>query len=218
MASPAGTRILGKRLRVRRLTGWVRRVAGDGEGAFALDTAARRVSVSLSGVGFRDGQRLSLVAAYRGRGHRRGWALWIVPASGHYGWVAPPWRLAMRLGVPWRPLNWWDPLAAGALVWAVAMRALHFPGLYRTAEALLGEGAVTAVMSPVFGLFHRLDRTLVEWEWMKAYDRVFDFPVWLGAGVALAYALVRLVAAGLSLAYATFRLRRSVMRAAQANP
>jgi len=208
------TRILAKRLLLRRLAGWVRQ---DGEGSpesFALDTSAKRLPVRIPGASFRERQRLSLVAAYRGKGRRGMWALWIDPGSGHHGWVVRPFALARRLGLPWRPATWLDLPVAGFLVWAVAVRALRFPAVYQSAEALVGEDFVGAVLGRVFGLFHGVDRLLVEMGWMRAYDRVFDFPGWLGVGVVLAYAAVRLLLAGLSLGYAAFRLRRSVLRIA----
>ena len=210
------TRVLGKRLRLRRVAGWVRRGEDAPETGFALDTPSGRLPVRIPGAAFREGRRLALVAAYRGRGRRRDWALWVDPVSGHHGWIARPWLLASRLGLPWRPFTWADPAAVAFLVWAVAVRSLRFPAAYRAVEGLFGEAATRAAVDGLFGVFRRIDRLLVEWEWMKAYDRVFDFPVWLGVGVGMAYAGVRLLLSGLSLGYATLRLRRSALRVAGA--
>ncbi|MFP4561322.1 MAG: hypothetical protein ACLFRB_04040 [Thiohalorhabdus sp.] len=210
MAKELRTRVLGRRLHLRRVTGWVRGGEGAPEGGFSLDTGSRHLPVRAPDAVPREGQRLTLVAAYRGG--RRAWTLWHDPGSGHHGWMDRPLVLVRRLGLAWRFGTVADLAVAAVLVWTVAVRSLRFPALYDGAAALLGEGPVEAVLGAVFGLFHGIDRLLVRLEWMRAYDRVFDYPVWLGAGVVLAYAAVKLALVGLSLLYAALRLRRSARR------
>ncbi|MFA9460621.1 hypothetical protein [Thiohalorhabdus methylotrophus] len=216
MASRLRTRVLGKRVHLKRVDGWVRQDGESSRDGLSLDTGSRRLPLRIPGRFFRDGQRLSLVAVYRGRGRRRAWALWSDPGSGLREWITRPAALARRLRLAWRPLTPLDALLVGALVWAVAVRGLRLPALYAGAAAWFGEAPVHAVLDRISALFHGLDRLLVRLEWMRAYERVFDHPVWLGAGVVLAYAALKGALLGLSLGYSIFRLRRAVLRASGA--
>jgi len=215
MAATLRTRVLGRRLRLEPVEGWVQKEETDPEDGFSLVTIGRRLPVRIRGNTFRGGQRLVLVAAYRGRGRRRAWALWREPGSGRQEWIRRPRELARRLGLPWRLGTLVDVGAAAFLVWAVAVRSLRFPAFYEEAAGVLGDRTVRILLDPVFGFFHALDRLLVRLEWMRAYDRVFDYPLWLAAGVILTYIAIKTVLVGLSREYATFRLRRSVERAAR---